>query len=569
MNSKYDDKKLIAELAQNDDIAIEEFLKKRNLTEHRNFLARHIKSERFPFLTYGYYLEKVLFPREAIAKPETGHFEMGCRQKEEPSPEKLIHEIIETIILPLTPNVSADPFKKLYSVVYHKLFDKAERSGLLGQFAKISNINFESFHDPYSKYKFAKLLYKFCIPTGCNEAYFGQAVNFYLLFRDSSFDNLDRTAITEQDNNGKCIAVLKNELIKEIPFSFLMQYNEILTDMIHAWDKCVYYAQDLLFQDNYVNGDWEDYEKFLASVTEKNLPWENYAKESANDSSLISTVYFWILEQECRCLRKDFLHINDHFMTNITENPYIDKDSLTGKLTNALLTYTRWKPDFSPDTGEITIKGVTVFKMYFSYETYEFDVGIEDIKPFMLYFKQELAEMLATSKFTTSEALTLIENSHKNIQRFIKPPQKNYIIDFQPSKDKFIPVSLIMASLYAMRDAYVNHEVITHSSYRGEQKNRSFMDTLEKINRLDEYRHILWRKKISCIQMFIKFNPDNALSKLKIESLVYTSMLKLFTIYDINDFTQISNSMLADINDYIRMSPGITTIWKYSYIEPY
>ena len=104
MNSKYDDKKLIAELAQNDDITIEEFLKKRNLTEHRNFLARHIKSERFPFLTYGYYLEKVLFPRDGIAKPGTGYFEMGCRQKEDPSPEKLIHEIIETIILPLNPN---------------------------------------------------------------------------------------------------------------------------------------------------------------------------------------------------------------------------------------------------------------------------------------------------------------------------------------------------------------------------------------------------------------------------------------------------------------------------------
>lgn len=292
------------------------------------------------------------------------------------------------------------------------------------------------------------------------------------MFRDSSFDNLDRTAITEQDNNGKCIAVLKNELIKEIPFSFLMQYNEILTDMIHAWDKCVYYAQDLLFQDNYVNGDWEDYEKFLASVTEKNLPWENYAKESANDSSLINTVYFWILEQECRCLRTDFLHINDHFMTNITENSYIDKDSMTGKLTNALLAHPGWKQECYSDKRELTINGVTVFKMYLLYENEEYDVGIEDMKPFLLYFKQELAEMLATPKFTISEALTLIENSHKHIQRFINPPNKNYIIDFQPSNGKYIPVSLIMASLYAMRDAYVNDEAINHSAYRGTQKNR-------------------------------------------------------------------------------------------------
>ncbi len=569
MNSKYDDKKLIAELAQNDDIAIEDFLKKRNLTEHRNFLARHIKSERFPFLTYGYYLEKVLFPRDGIAKPETGYFEMGCQQKEEPSPEKLIHEIIETIVLPLKPNVSADSFKELYSVVYHKLFDKAERSGLLGRFVEISNINFESFHDPYSKYKFAKLLYKFCTPPGCNEAYFGQSVNFYLLFRDSSFDNLDRTAITEQDNNGKCIAILKNELIKEIPFSFLMQCNEVLLEMLDAWDKCVYYAQDLLFQNNYVNGNLEDYEKLLASVIEKNLSWENYAKESANDSSLISTVYFWILEQECRCLRKDFLHINDHFMTNITENSYIDKDSMTGKLTNALLSHLGWKQECYSDKRELTINGVTVFKMYFLYETEEFDVGIEDIKPFLLYFKQELAEMLVTPKFTISEALTLIENSHKHIQRFINSPNKNYIIDFQPFTRKFIPASLIMASLYAMSDAYVNDEAINRSSYRGKQKSRLLMDTLEKINRLDEYRHILWRKKISCIQMFIKFDPDNALSKLRIESLVYTSMLKLFSIYDINDFIQINNSMLADINEYIYMSPSVTTIWKYSYIEPY
>lgn len=244
-------------------------------------------------------------------------------------------------------------------------------------------------------------------------------------------------------------------------------------------------------------------------------------------------------------------------MTNITESPYIDKDSLTGKLTNALLSHPGWKQECYSDKRELTINGITVFKMYFLYETYEFDVGIEDMKPFLLHFKQELAEMLATPKFTISEALTLIENSHKHIQRFINPPNKNYIIDFQPFNGKYIPVSLIMASLYAMRDAYVNHEAINHSAYRGTQKNRLLMETLEKINRLDEYRHILWRKKISCIQMFIKFNPDNALSKLRIESLIYTSMLKLFTIYDINDFTQISNSMLTDINDYIRMSPGI------------
>lgn len=572
-----DEKSLIDILETSEGAAIEAAIKEeletrkidlknpeyRRDSAYRDLLTKHIVSKNFYFLTYDYYIEKFILPKMEITKENLGLFDMGAKATEpnKVQQKQLIEEIRNTIVKPLSGNQENtiktyddnenDKYND-YEYIRHKLFDKVKRSGLFHQFEEVSNIHFDDFKDKYSQFKFLKLLFKLSKALYSGKAYYGKPVNFYLMFQKPSFENLDKTLISEDESNGKNIALLKNELTKEVPLTFMFKCNNILRCMVYDWDKIVKYAQDLLFNRSYE--DLKKLKNFIADSYQKYVPGERYGKDAANNSSLFSTVYFWVLEQECLCVRKEMIHMNSHIASHITANDYIDLANMNERIKDRLRTF---DPIISHEKkAEIFTISSPQFEMYYQYESSEFTIQIPCIKSFIKHFEQELSEMLVLKNFSTNEALNLLKKSSENIKQIAAWNEYfNPATLISETHDR-IPVSFIMASLFAMRDTFINSETTGYSYYGAKKSGTTkLMSDCQKVIGRNSYCQMLWLKKISNIQMSIKYSADSIMDKLKIEELIYSIMETLFSIYDLDEFEQKNHRLLTSINNFIDTMP--------------
>lgn len=495
--------------------AINSYLQKRHIDlrhekyweeeKYQKCLVKHICHEHsfFNILTFDYYIREIMLtPYEKSQMfSSLSDFDMG-NPKNNPTltPKHLIDDIqlLEDIMHPElnSPDLSRKIRKKLF-----------EKSSVLERFEEVSQINLSTCDDQYSVYKLLKLLYKFS-----KTDYYGQMfnkkkrgkINLFSIFGNPSFDNLDLTLLDVLlDNNGKYIALFKNELLKEVPLNTAVIYPMILKEMIFNWDRFILSTQNFLFSDN--NIALKDLDIRLQPIAKSHMPYENYEKNSA---TLFETVYFWTLQNECSCVREEFIKINSYIIRNFKDYSCI---------------YTNRNNE----------------------DSY---IPLQQLKNYIQTHKEDLAYLITANNFSHDKAVTLAEDSHKQISIFY-----NWLLEGTFGKNAesgTISSSFILAALLAMRDALATGEKAEHSYYLAPRPGKN-MDLFSKINnRADEdpYYKNLWLKKISCIQICI-LHPNSTKYKLNIENSIYSIMLQLFSISDIKKFDEANKYYLSLVTE--------------------
>lgn len=474
---------------------------------YKDCLVKHIhhKHSFFNVLTFDYYIREIMLtPNEKSQIVDLlSSFDMGnCKKPPNNlAPKDLIDDIQYTLEYPMHPELDGEDLSRK---IRKKLFEK---SSVLERFEDISQISLSTCDDQYSVYKLLKLLYKFS-----KTDYYGQMfnknkrgkINLFSIFGNPSFDNLDLTLLDElPDNNGKYIALFKNELLKEVPLNTAVIYPMILREMIFNWDRFILSTQDFLFSDNDTALRCLDIR--LQPIIKNFMPYENCEKNSA---TLFATVYFWTIQNECRCVREEFIKINSYIIRNFRDYSYI----------------------------------------YTNRHNEDSYIPLQQLKNYIQTYKEDLAYLITANNFSHDKAVTLAENSHKQISIFY-----NWLLERTFRKNTeggTIPSSFILASLLAMRDALATGEKAEHSYYLAPRPGKN-MDLFSKINnRADEdtYYKNLWLKKISCIQMCI-LHPKSTKYKLSIENSIYSIMLQLFSISDIKKFDEANKYYLSLVTE--------------------
>ncbi len=457
------------------------------------FLTKHINHKKYPkfnYLTYDYYIDKIILPQRGIDKTKyLANFDMG-NQKEIPGSitcKQLIDEIKDTLVVELNPDAGKDG-EDLYKNIYKKLFDSSKKGGLLKQFEGASNINLSDFNDEHSKFKFLKLLYKFS-----KTDYYGKKINFHSMFQSISFTNVDRTIINNEENNGKYISLLKNELLKEIPLVYSTHLNIYLSIIRENWDKFVKYAQDLLFEKKHIELD--NLAKCLEAFVKESIPTEKYIGHIERNMSLFEVIYLWVLQYEWRCA-----------------------------------------------FGELIDICIYTYEHIHSYDRYQM---IDEnrflpspIKKYILYHQKKLAELLVTPDFDEKDALDLIEKSPKYIMIFINWMIKLRMIYCEYNDpEELVTFSFMLSSLIAMRDAMIANEA-NENTYYGAHKSGK-VKLMSKISKSEKSENIhfqyIWLKKISYIETCILLFATDPEKKLNVEISILKIMQYLYSVYNIED----------------------------------
>ncbi len=132
--------------------------------EYPDFLITRIDSvcpnATMPFVTFDYYIEKIMLPDKGIYNLGKGDYDMG-NGKQEPrnmSRRHLINEINESLIPHSNSTKNED--KNTEKGIYEKLFGKLSKGGLKEQFESVSNISLSSFNDQKNLIFIWKILLK-------------------------------------------------------------------------------------------------------------------------------------------------------------------------------------------------------------------------------------------------------------------------------------------------------------------------------------------------------------------------------------------------------------------------
>lgn len=498
-----EDKQITAEIEQElkkYHICLEngEYWKNKN---YRIFLSKHINHKSYPLfnnLTYDYYIDKIILPQKGIDKSRfLGDFDVGNRNE---APERLqvgqlIQEIQNTVDLYLDPGKGKNG-EDLYKGIYKKIYDTSDKGGLIKQFEEVSNINLSDFNDEYSRYKFIKLMYKFC-----KTKYYGEKINFPAMFKTVSFTNVDERLYND-DNNGTYIALLKNELLKEISLKSYVFFTWYFQLTLKSWFGINENAQDLLFNKKYILLEQlaDEAEQFVKD----NVLSEKCREQNKYKETLFETIYFWILQFEYRSFCGDIFNVSKH----IHENNH-----------NYRGYYVKGKDFF--------IK--------------------PPIKDFIQYYKNQFIKILVTADFNEKEVISLLKKCPKYIETFILWMKKyNMIqIDDKEPKELVLP-SFLLASLLAMRDAIIYNEKAMCCYYRANKSgNMNLMSKISNSKRSENYFfHILWLKKISNIQMTILHSETALKNKTRVEKAVNDIMIYLFSFHNFTDFKAVNERLL-------------------------
>lgn len=516
MDGITDDERLIINALENEEITaeIEQELKKYHINLKNNeywkeknyeyFLTKFIRHKENPIfnsITYDYYIYKIILPKKGIDVSRfLGDFDMGSHKKAPGRIQvgKLIDEIEETVIFPLNPEIGKNG-EDLYHNIYKKIYGSSSKAGLLKQFEEILDIDFSAVDD-YSKYKFIKLMYKFCKTN-----YYGKKINFIQMFKKASYVNSNRFF----EGNAKYIELLKNELIKEIPLDIYYRLITNIDDVNREWMSIYKYAQDLLFEKKYTTLE------FFADHLEQRLKeivyFENNKEQVNDEESIFVKVFFWVLQYQNRCYSEEVISISNQILDH-----YI-----------------------SYRNGHVT-------------ENRPIKFPLED---YIQKHTTEFLDILVTDEFSEKEAIDLLQNSPKYIKTFIEMMNKNQMFQ-QTDGDvliKSVPFSFLLASLFALRDVIVNNEKgknsFYHASKSGQMKLISKINSRE--NNEDRFYQIYWVKKISIIEMTILHSEAASKSKIKIDNDIHRTMSYLYSIHNMADFEVTNERLLTVVRQII------------------
>lgn len=478
-----------------------EYWKNKNYPYFLTNFIRHKEYLMFNYLTYDYYIYKIILPKKGIDMSRfLGDFDMG-NQKTVPDKleiRKLIKEIEDTVIIPLEPDIGKNG-EDLYQYIYKKIFGSSSKAGLLKQFAEILDINFSTVDD-YSKYKFIKLMYKFSKTN-----YYGKKINFIQMFKKVSYVNSNRFF----EGNGKYIELLKNELLKEIPLDIYVCLFIYFKEMVEEWMSISKYAQDLLFDKKYTT--LELLADHMDQISKAIVPFEKNNEHINDEESLFVKVYFWILQYQCRCYYEEVLSISDQILEH-----YISYGN-------------------SHVTNEIYI-----------------NIPIEE---YIQEHENEFLNALVSDEFSKKDALDLLKKCPKYIKTFFKAMITTQTLQ-QVDKDVLqspIPFSFALASMFALRDVIIYDEKGKNSFYHASKSGK--MELKSKINSREndeeQFYQIYWLKKISIIQMVILYSEAAVKSKIKFENAYHRIMIWLLSIHNMADFETTNERLLLAVRPII------------------
>lgn len=341
-------------------------------------------------------------------------------------------------------------------------------------------------------------MYKFCKTN-----YYGKKINFIQMFKKVSYVNSNRFF----DGNGKYIELLKNELLKEIPLNIYVRLFMYLKEMLEEWASFQNYAQDLLFDK--MNATLELLADHMDQILNEMVPFEKNNEHINDEESLFVKVYFWILRYQCRCYYEQVLSISNQILEHYK----------------------------SYGNGHVTT-----------------EIYIASIEEYIQEHKNEFLNVLVTDEFSKKDALDLLEKCPKYIKTFIKAMITNQMIQQADIDDiQNVPFSLVLASMFALRDVKINDEKGKNSFYHASKSGK--MGLMSKINCREndeeQFYQIYWLKKISIIRTIILHSESAAKSKIKFENAYFRIMIYLFSIQNMDDFKTTNERLLSAVRPII------------------
>lgn len=449
-----------------------------------DFRTTYIDKENFQFLSYDYYIENVIIRKSKLGKIKTGIFDMGTGKKpvaRDISEKKLINEIIDDFEVS-TSNQS----------IHNKFYDNnKKKGGIIPQIEDLWRLRIEDFKDEYSKLKLMKLLYLLS-----KTDLYGEKINFYLMFQKPTFENIDKTVIGEENRNGRSLAVLKNELIKEIPLDKVREINILLIQEMNKWEellkisgKYVYYHEtdDLLRLAEFL-------EKKIVELLPTNF---NDIIQTCN-GKLFDTIYFKVLQHEYISAKTDFIKINAETLKHVSEKRSAKKGLESEVIKRRL------------------------------------------VKSYVKANKEKLAPFLIEQNFSEEEARNFVGDNARNIEILVDWFEASYNINFNNRIDPILIVSMLMA----IKDVSDQQDSMKYSYYRALQTgNMKLVNKLSRSKKSEEIFHRLWSKKVHFIYSCLCGVGKEAEYNIRIEkALDYISRF-MMNYHNFDDFKLCNNHM--------------------------
>ncbi|WP_031420651.1 hypothetical protein [Lachnoclostridium phytofermentans] len=458
------------------------------------FLTKYLDIDGFRFLSYDYYIEKIIIGQSKLNTIKKGKFNVGTQKiipLEKISEKELYYEIYDEIVGDDTdPESDTDKIKG----IRNKFYGGIKKGGIIDQLEEIFGFKLEDFDDKYSKFKFMKLMYVLS-----KTKMYGESVNFYLMFQKPTFENVDKTVYAEANRNGKNIAILKNELIKEVPLEKVRSLNLKLIEMTNNWERLLGVSARYAYEHNTENL-WRLAE-FLEKKVVNLLPEDSKMIVRKCREPLFDIIYFKVLQLEYISIKTDFVRIN-----------------------NETLQYVKQKRNMISGNSSEEVKRNL-------------------LKSYIKSRKEVLAKYLVEPDFSEHKAVLFIDENARNTIILVEWFEQSYDIDFSNR----VPVLLLISILLAIRDASKNDEAMEYSYYRALQTgNMRLVDKLSRGKKSEEVYHRLWAKKVHFIHSCLCGMGQEAEYNIRIEKALDTIMSFLMNYHNLDDF-EFCNDHIFDI----------------------
>lgn len=444
--------------------------------KYRKYRTKYIEKEGYQFISYDFYIEKIILGQVAINQIKNEKFAVGT--------QKQIYsgDITERALY----NEILDEYDNRSSLkgVENKFKDAVNKGGILKQFIEIFGFSILDYEcDDIFKYKLMELLFLYT-----KTDILGEKTNVLKLFQKPSFENVDKTYFNEKNCNGEHIAILKNELMKEIQLEDIRKYNYSLVEAMNNWEKLLSVSVKYM-----LNRDIYDLKR-LALFLEKNVVEQLYSPnviiEQKPKMRLFDTVYFKVLQHEKISIRKDFLRIS--------------KDTIK------------------------KLSCITIEKL-----SNDYLVKPNMLKSFVKTHKEELAVHLYPDFGDNETAIEFVAKNAKNTELL----WEYFVYSYETEEHSKIPYEFIVAMLIALKEASLNEEIFNYSYYRAKESGDIII--LKRLNRkssTEEVFYRLWAKKIYFIYICILGKREEAKYCVRIEDALDKISLFLLQYHNVDDF---------------------------------
>lgn len=482
------------------------------LSEYRKYRLKYIKLEKYGEISYDYYIEKVILTQERINEIRHGKYDIGTKRKykeSEMTKESLYQEIYDE------EGSRADAHKRSPSVeaIKGKIAGANNKGGIIKKLKNIMNFNISAFSDEYSKLKLLKLLYRFI-----KDDYYGEKVNIMLLLDRPTLENIDEIHYGLNNTNGRTLALLKNELIKEINIEQVLNIRKTIYNMYLKWEHLlqvsVYYSS---FHEKLNSiDDLNRLAQFLETIIVPKLPNVNDLNIQY-EHGVFETFYLKVLQHEYICFEKDFIKINEHNYNRITKN---------------------------------LIKVKQIEDSFFDLEKLD-DVDPSLIESYITNNIDALAKAIFSVKNISNENRDFIVRNIKKVEIILKWFEEHTTSIFN---DK-LPWLFIVACYQAFYDASETKESFNYSYYKAKKSGETdMMSKLREGDSVEEIYHWLWIKKIHFIYACLSGKNEVVVHYIRIEKCIDTIMNcimlypNLQNMCDIHDFfySQIKRSFIQE-----------------------